>query len=162
MTPIRHTKTTVMLSCFSRVWFFVTLWSAAPQAPLSMGCSRQENWSGLPFPSQGDLPDPGIKPTSSAVAGGFFNLLSHQRSPSDSLQNTKCQLSGPALKKGLPAPIYMLEYTVGWKEKKKLKADGLQARCWSKTEQIELDKTYIDTFLEVFCHLSRNVQNDFS
>ena len=80
---------------------------------LFIGFSRQEYWSGLPFPSQGDLPDPGIKPTSSAVAGGFSNLLSHQRSPSDSLQNTKCQLSGPALKKGLPAPIYMSEYTVG-------------------------------------------------
>ena len=44
----------------------------ACQAPLSMGFSRQEYWSGLPFPSPGDLPDPGIKPTSPALAGGFF------------------------------------------------------------------------------------------
>ena len=39
-----------------------TLWTVARQAPLSMGFSRQEYWSGLPFPSSGDLPDPGIKP----------------------------------------------------------------------------------------------------
>ena len=50
----------------------VTPWTVARQAPLSMGFSRQEYWSGLPFPSPGDLPDPGIKPTSPALAGGFF------------------------------------------------------------------------------------------
>ena len=38
------------------------LWTVARQAPLSMGFSRQECWSGFPFPSPGDLPDPGIKP----------------------------------------------------------------------------------------------------
>ena len=43
---------------------FVTLWTEARQVPLSMGFSRQEYWSGLPFPSPGDLPDPGIKPVS--------------------------------------------------------------------------------------------------
>ena len=42
-------------------------WIVACQAPLSMGCSRQEYWSGLPFPSAGDLPDPGIEPTSPAL-----------------------------------------------------------------------------------------------
>ena len=42
------------------------------QAPLSMGFLRQEYWSGLPFPPPGDLPDPEIKPTSLALAGGFF------------------------------------------------------------------------------------------
>ena len=41
---------------------FVTPWTVAYQAPLSMGFSRQEYWSGLPFPSPGDLPDPGIEP----------------------------------------------------------------------------------------------------
>ena len=48
----------------SRVRLFVTPWTVAYQAPLSMGFSRQEYWSGLPFPSPGDLPDPGIKPGS--------------------------------------------------------------------------------------------------
>ena len=43
-----------------------TLWTVAHQAPLSMGFPRQEYWSGLPFPSPGDLPDPGIKSTSPA------------------------------------------------------------------------------------------------
>ena len=42
----------------------VTLWTVALQAPLSMGFSRQEYWSGLPFPPLGDLPDPGIKAAS--------------------------------------------------------------------------------------------------
>ena len=49
-----------------------------PPAPLSMGLSRQEYWSGLPHPSPGDLPDPGIEPTSlkfPALAGGFFYPL---------------------------------------------------------------------------------------
>ena len=44
-----------------------TPWTVAYQAPLSMGFSRQEYWSGLPFPSLGDLPDPGIKPGSPAL-----------------------------------------------------------------------------------------------
>ena len=45
----------------------MTPWTAAHQAPQSMGFSRQEYWSGLPFPSPGDLPDPGIKPRSPAL-----------------------------------------------------------------------------------------------
>ena len=49
---------------FRCVQLFVTPWTVAHQAPLSMEFSRQEYWSGLPFPSAGDLPDPGIKPAS--------------------------------------------------------------------------------------------------
>ena len=49
------------MKSFSRVQLFVTPWTAAYQAPPSMGFSRQEYWSGLPFPSPGDLPDPGIE-----------------------------------------------------------------------------------------------------
>ena len=54
---------------------FVTPWIVAHQAPLPMGFSRQEYWSGLPAPSPGDLPDPEIEPMSlmsPALAGGFF------------------------------------------------------------------------------------------
>ena len=51
---------------------FANPWNVAHQAPLSTGFLRQENWSGLPFPSPGDLPDPGIEPTSPALAGRFF------------------------------------------------------------------------------------------
>ena len=57
---------------FSHVRLFVTPWTAAHQAPLSMGFSRQEHWSGLSFPSPGDLPDSGIETLSPALAGGFF------------------------------------------------------------------------------------------
>ena len=57
----------LLLSCFSHVRIFATLWTIAHQAPLSMGFSRQEYWSGLPFPSPGELPDPGIEPRSPAL-----------------------------------------------------------------------------------------------
>ena len=50
----------------SRVWLFATLWTVAHQAPLSMGFPSLEYWSGLPFPSPEDLPNPGIEPTSPA------------------------------------------------------------------------------------------------
>ena len=53
-----------ILSCFSRVWLFTTLWTVAQQTSLSMGFSRQDYWRGLPFPSPGDLPDPEIEPAS--------------------------------------------------------------------------------------------------
>ena len=57
----------VKVKSLSRVRLFVTPWTVAYQAPPSMGSSRQECWSGLPFPSPGDLPDPGIKPGSPAL-----------------------------------------------------------------------------------------------
>ena len=47
--------------------------SIAHHAPLSLGFPRQEYWSALPFPSPGDLPDPGMEPEFPALAGGFFN-----------------------------------------------------------------------------------------
>ena len=56
----------------SRVRLFATPWTVAHQASRSMGFSRKEYWSGLPFPSPGDLPDPGIKPGSPALAGVFL------------------------------------------------------------------------------------------
>ena len=51
---------------------FVTPWAVACQASLSRAFPRQEYWSGLPFPSPGDLPDPGMEPSPPALAGGFF------------------------------------------------------------------------------------------
>ena len=59
----------------SRVWLFATPWTVAHQAPLSMEFSRQEYWSGLPFPPLRDLPNPDIKlasPVAPGLAGGFF------------------------------------------------------------------------------------------
>ena len=63
------------VSVFSRVRLFVTPWTATHQAPPSLGFPRQEYWSGWSFSSPGNLPDPGIKPTSQmspALAGRFF------------------------------------------------------------------------------------------
>ena len=74
-------KTFLLYSCVHvcsvacPVRFFVTLWVIAHQVPLSMGFSRQEQWSELPCPPQGDLTDLGIEPTSSAnscIVGRFF------------------------------------------------------------------------------------------
>ena len=75
-----HTKS--FQSCLTlRLIVSLTQWTVAPQAPLSMGFSRQEYWSGLPCPPPGDLPDPGIKPVtleSPALAGGFFTTSATQ------------------------------------------------------------------------------------
>ena len=57
----------VCVKLLSHVQLFATPWTVARQAPLSMGFSRQEYWSGLPWPSPGDLPNPGIKPGSPAL-----------------------------------------------------------------------------------------------
>ena len=74
-----------MLSCFRCVRLFVTLWTIARQAPLSMGFSRQESWRGLPCPAPGDLPDPGNEPmllTSPALVSGFFTTNTTRQAPS--------------------------------------------------------------------------------
>jgi len=57
----------VKVKSLSHVRLFATPWTVAYQVPLSMGFSRQECWSGLPFPSPGDLPNPGIEPRSPAL-----------------------------------------------------------------------------------------------
>ena len=75
ITNILDSFVCCMLSHFSHVQLSATLWTVARQPPLSMGFSREECWSGLPFPPPGDLPDPGIEPVSlmpPALAGGFF------------------------------------------------------------------------------------------
>ena len=54
------------------VQLFVTLWTVAKKAPLSVKFPRQESWSGLPYPPPGDLPHPGIEPVSLALAGRLF------------------------------------------------------------------------------------------
>ena len=71
-----------MLSRLSCVRLFATPWTVAHQAPLSMEFSRQECWSGLPFPSPGNLPNPGTEPESPASPAFRVDslLLSHQES----------------------------------------------------------------------------------
>ena len=68
------------VSCLVVSQPFAIPWTVAHQAPLSMGFSRQEHWSGLPFPSPGDLPNQGIKPRSPALEADSYQL-SHQGSP---------------------------------------------------------------------------------
>ena len=63
----------------SHVQLLETPWTVVHQAPLSMEFSKQEYWSGLPFPPPGDLPNPGIEPASSALQADSL-LLSHQGS----------------------------------------------------------------------------------
>ena len=73
-----------VLSRFSGVQLFATLWTVVHQAPLSMGFSRQEYWSGLPSPSPGDLPDPGTEPLSLmslAFAHRFFTTSATWEDP---------------------------------------------------------------------------------
>ena len=70
----KERKKVKSLSC---VRLFATPWTVASQAPLSMGFSKQEYWSRLPFPSPGDLPDPVIDPLSPTLAGRFFTTESH-------------------------------------------------------------------------------------
>ena len=72
-----------LLSCFSRVQFFATLWTAVHQAPLPLGFSRQEYWSGLPCPSPGVHANPGIEymsPATPALQADSLPL-SHRGSP---------------------------------------------------------------------------------
>ena len=81
----QHTSSSpflVVSESLSRVRLFVTLWTVAHQAPLSRGFPRQEYWSQLPFPSPGDLPDPGIEPTSPALASGFLTAEPPGKLPS--------------------------------------------------------------------------------
>ena len=89
-------KVKVAQSC-PTLW---TPWTVAHQAPLSMGFSRREYWSGLPFPSPGDLPYSGIEPkslTSPALAGGFFTPSASWEAlgtAADSNKNTQFSLKG--------------------------------------------------------------------
>ena len=69
----------------ARVWLFCDPWTVAHQASLSMGFSRKEDWSGLPFPSPGDLPDAGTEPTPPALQADSL-LLSYQGGPPSGTQ----------------------------------------------------------------------------
>ena len=76
-----YTRAPVCARSLSCVLFFATPWIVALQAPLSMESSRQEYWSGLPFPSPGDPPDPGIEPWSPALEADALT----SEPPTDSL-----------------------------------------------------------------------------
>ena len=95
-----------LLSCFSHVRLFITLWTVAHQAPLSMRFSRQEYWSGLPCLLQRNLPNPRIKPRSSTLQA--YSLPSEPpRKPKNTGMGSLSVLQGifltPGLKPGSPA-----------------------------------------------------------
>ena len=85
------------LGLICHVRFFATPWIIACQAPLSMGFSRQEYWSGLPFPPPADLPDPGIEPVSPVPPAlqADSSLLSHRGSPTCKMRYSLNDLPGP-------------------------------------------------------------------
>ena len=94
---------TLCVQSFSHVWLFVTSWTLAHQAPLSMEFSRQEYWSGLPFLSPGDLPSPGIEPTplgAPTLAGEFF----HPCATGEALQYLMSTKSKPRKESYYPLP----------------------------------------------------------
>ena len=87
---------------FNCVQFFVTPWTVAHQAPLSMELSRQEYWSGLPFPTAWDIPDPGIEPVSlesPALTDGFFFTTAPPGNPGKilSIIDTMKYIASPGL-----------------------------------------------------------------
>ena len=106
-----------MLSCFRRVRLCVTPWTVAHQPPLSMGFSRQEYWSGLPFPP-GDLPNPGIEPTSlmsPALSGRFFTTRTTWEAHVMLVTSSHMPLHHPhtALNTGFQEPSKLLQRFIG-------------------------------------------------
>ena len=107
----------------SRVRLFVTLWTVARQTPLSMGFSRQEPWSGLPWPPPGDLPNPGMEATSltsPALADSFFitgTVVQRLKRP-HAVWETWVRSLGweDPLEKGMAARSSILAWRVPWTE----------------------------------------------
>ena len=97
----------VCVKSLSRVWLFVTPWTVAYQAPLSMGFSRQEYWSGLPFPSPGDLPNPGVKPRSPALQADGYSEPELDHKEDWELKNWKFCIV--VLEKTLESPLVCKE-----------------------------------------------------
>ena len=86
VSVIQQTDSVTHVCMLSHVQLFATQWTVACQSPLPVGFSRQEYGSGLPFPSPGDLPDPGIEPSSlvsPALAGRFFTSCANWKAQLD-------------------------------------------------------------------------------
>ena len=122
------------LSC---VRLFVTPWTVAHQAPLSMGFSRQEYWSRLPFPSPGDLPDPGIEPRSPALEADALT----SEPPGKPMTNLDCILksrdialpTNVSLAKAMVFPVVMYGCE-SWTIKKAecQRTDIFELWCWRR------------------------------
>ena len=91
------------MKSLSHVRIFATPWIVAYQAPPSMGFSRQECWSGLPFPSPGDLPDPGIEPRCPALQADAL-----PSEPPGKNVESQHYLKGFSLLKAVPPSLFIL------------------------------------------------------
>ena len=107
LSMVKYLDTVLEEVSLSRVRLFATPWKVAYQPLLSIGFSRQAYWSGLPFPSPGDLPNPGIEPWSPALHTDALPL-SHQGSPDTVLEADKSKRSSALSSK---SPVYGF---VGW------------------------------------------------
>ena len=128
----------VKVKSLSCVQLFATPWTVAYQAPPSMGFSRQECWSGLPFPSPGDLPNPGIEPGSPALQADTL--------PSEPpMQETRIQSLGQEnpLEKGMAMHSSILAWRTPWTEESgRLQSMGSQrvGHNWAAEPQQQVEK----------------------
>ena len=99
-----------MLSRFSHVQLFVTLWTIALQAPLFMGFSRQEYWSRLPFLPPGDLPMQGSNPSLPSLLHWQVDSLPLAPPRKPDLNSAECQMKSPCLQKGEAGVAWNKEY----------------------------------------------------
>ena len=109
-----YSKQSPACACmFSHIQLFATPWTVAHQALLSMGFSRQEYWSKLPFPPSGELPDPGIKPespVSPALLSGFFTTEPPGKVPKRNGFPSKMQVTFPFMDEYCNQCFYWLDY----------------------------------------------------
>ena len=100
-----------MVQALSPGQLFATQWAVAPQAPLSMGFSRQEYRSGLPFPPPGDRPNPGIEPTLVSYASCIGRRILYHRTAWESTQGqAQIGVLPEALAPCLPTPLLSVYY----------------------------------------------------
>ena len=118
------------MKSLSHVWLFATPWTVAYQAPPSTGFSRQVYWSGLPFPSPGDLPNPGIKPRSTRIVGRHFTIWATAAAKSLQSCPTLCDpmdcslpdFSVPGILQARTLEWVAISFSNAWKWKVKVKS----------------------------------------
>ena len=140
------------MKLLSHVRLFATPWTVAYQTPPSMGFSRQEYWSGWPFPSPGDLPDPGIEPRSPALQADA--LLSEP--PGKSLKISKC------VSKYLKTPLPAIKGLTAWLGSKDLWIFlSLSIRAPEKEQRNEVYLTIVHTLMYVCMLHAKSPQSCF-
>ena len=148
----RERKKRKKVKSLSHVQLFATPWPVAYQAPPSMGFSRQECWSGLPFPSPGDLPNPGIEPRSPALQADALpseppGKPRKERKWSRSVVSDSLRPHGP--EKGMATHSSILDWEVRWTEEPGgLQCIGLQ-RVWHDWECTQRHKVTIYIYITI-------------